>query len=69
MSVLFLIRSPDQLFCGSNIIIGRTTEGNISDGDEEDYNGVGAGGDGDSIDLYLSIRCTVKHNRKHTVTF
>ena len=24
---------------------------------------------GDSIDLYLSIRCTVKYNRKHTVTF
>ena len=23
----------------------------------------------DSIDLYLSIRCTVKYNRKHTVTF
>ena len=31
------------------------------DGDDDDND--------DSIDLYLSIRCTVKYNRKHTVTF
>ena len=64
MSVLFLIRSPDQLFCGSNIIIGRTTEGNILDGDEEDCNGDGDNGDGGVYDSVCKSKRAMKKLRK-----
>ena len=45
--MLFLIRSPDQMFCGSNIIIGRTTEGKIFDGGDDDFHGGDDDGDDD----------------------